>query len=54
VLRKLIRNKVSSPRDFGWLYEMRFYWNPKEEPLKRLQIQVRPVPISQNLLFYCF
>jgi dynein heavy chain 1 len=40
-LRKLVKGKVASNKDFAWLYEMRFYWNPREEqPLKRLQIQI--------------
>ncbi len=41
VLRKLIRVKITSSKDFAWLYEMRFYWNARQEaPLKRLQLQM--------------
>lgn len=40
VLRKLIKEDVSSPRDFAWLYYMRFYWdNGEDDLLKRLKIE---------------
>src|SRR5690606_28189004 len=38
VTRKLIKNKVSSAKDFAWLYEMRFYWDETNpNVLKRLK-----------------
>lgn len=44
VTRKLIKNNVLSPKDFAWLYEMRFFWNPSHESvLKRLTIQVNKI-----------
>jgi dynein heavy chain 1 len=49
-LRKLVKGKVASNKDFAWLYEMRFYWNPREEqPLKRLQIQIA----NASFLYAC-
>eukprot|EP01094_Clydonella_sp_ATCC50884_P027826 TRINITY_DN8164_c0_g1_i2.p1 TRINITY_DN8164_c0_g1~~TRINITY_DN8164_c0_g1_i2.p1 ORF type:complete len:4596 (+),score=2011.83 TRINITY_DN8164_c0_g1_i2:76-13863(+) len=35
VLRKLLRQKVTSTTSFEWLYEMRFYWNTKEESVQK-------------------
>ncbi|KAG0004346.1 hypothetical protein BGZ79_009578 [Entomortierella chlamydospora] len=39
VIRALIRTKVSSPKDFSWLSQMRFYFNAShEDPLQCLTI----------------
>ncbi|CAI2172645.1 16667_t:CDS:10, partial [Funneliformis geosporum] len=41
VLRQLLKNKISSPKDFEWLYQMRFYFNASlEDPLVRLTIHM--------------
>ncbi|KAJ3090057.1 hypothetical protein HK102_004799, partial [Quaeritorhiza haematococci] len=41
VIRKLIRNQVASPKDFEWLYQMRFYFNATvQNPLDRLTIRM--------------
>lgn len=40
VIRQLINHNVKSPKDFEWLYQMRFYYNENEEPLLRLCIQM--------------
>jgi dynein heavy chain 1 len=41
VTRKLSKKQLSGPKDFAWLYEMRFYWNDHEESiLKKLVINV--------------
>ncbi|CAG8775387.1 6199_t:CDS:1, partial [Acaulospora colombiana] len=41
LLRQLINNKISSPKNFEWLYQMRFYFNAsQEDPLKRLTINM--------------
>ena len=50
VLRQLIADKVSSSNDFGWLYHLRFYWNPTEKNLmQRLCIRM-----SNASFFYGF
>eukprot|EP01114_Cavostelium_apophysatum_P023031 TRINITY_DN854_c0_g1_i2.p1 TRINITY_DN854_c0_g1~~TRINITY_DN854_c0_g1_i2.p1 ORF type:complete len:4577 (-),score=1545.65 TRINITY_DN854_c0_g1_i2:38-13768(-) len=47
VTRQLLRSKVSSNKDFTWLYQMRFYWDPAAESvLKKLSIRVA------NAIFY--
>ncbi|CAG8454634.1 4044_t:CDS:10, partial [Ambispora gerdemannii] len=41
LIRQLRNNKISSPKDFEWLYQMRFYFNPNvEDPLTRLTINM--------------
>eukprot|EP01116_Phalansterium_solitarium_P005286 TRINITY_DN1679_c0_g1_i1.p1 TRINITY_DN1679_c0_g1~~TRINITY_DN1679_c0_g1_i1.p1 ORF type:complete len:4594 (-),score=1709.56 TRINITY_DN1679_c0_g1_i1:318-14099(-) len=41
VTRKLIKNNIRSNKDFAWLYEMRFYWDPAQDNiLHKLVIQV--------------
>ena len=41
VIRVLIRNKISSPKDFAWLSQMRFYFNSShEDPLQCLTISM--------------
>lgn len=41
VLRKLIKGKTATSKDFAWLYEMRFYFNARAEaPVKRLTVQM--------------
>eukprot|EP01039_Chlorochromonas_danica_P002781 gene2781-3035_t len=41
VLRSLIGKGISSISDFGWLYHLRFYWDPKETVLmNRLLIKM--------------
>jgi dynein heavy chain 1, cytosolic len=41
VSRSLLAKYVSSHTDFGWLYHLRFYWNPKEADLmNRLLIKM--------------
>lgn len=41
VIRALIRSKVSSTKDFAWLSQMRFYFNPShEDPLQCLTISM--------------
>ncbi|KAL1922601.1 uncharacterized protein VTP21DRAFT_10140 [Calcarisporiella thermophila] len=41
VIRQLIQHKVCSPKDFDWLYQMRFYYNESvEDPLQRLNIKL--------------
>ncbi|CAJ0883095.1 1976_t:CDS:10 [Entrophospora sp. SA101] len=41
LLRQLIKSKTSSPKDFEWLYQMRFYFNSSlEDPLVRLTIRM--------------
>ncbi|KAG0049018.1 hypothetical protein BGZ83_006135 [Gryganskiella cystojenkinii] len=41
VIRVLIRNKVSSSKDFAWLSQMRFYFNAShEDPLQCLTISM--------------
>eukprot|EP01032_Pedospumella_encystans_P010301 gene10301-12053_t len=50
VLRQLIADKVASSNDFGWLYHLRFYWNPTEKNLmQRLCIRM-----SNASFFYGF
>ncbi|CAG8487876.1 5917_t:CDS:10 [Dentiscutata erythropus] len=40
-IRQLQRDKISSPKDFAWLYHMRFYFNlNNEDPLLRLVIKM--------------
>ncbi|CAG8466762.1 5969_t:CDS:10, partial [Racocetra fulgida] len=40
-IRQLQRDKISSPKDFAWLYHMRFYFNSNaEDPLSRLTIHM--------------
>ncbi|KAF2072162.1 hypothetical protein CYY_006521 [Polysphondylium violaceum] len=47
VARQLIKNKVSSAKDFDWLYHMRFYYdNSVENVLHKLTIQMA------NAVFY--
>lgn len=39
--RNLIKNKVSNPKSFDWLCQMRFYFDPKQnDPLKQLSIHM--------------
>ena len=39
--RQLVKNKVTSPKSFDWLCQMRFYFDPKQQdPLKQLSIQM--------------
>ena len=39
--RQLIKNKVTSPKSFDWLSQMRFYFDPKNpEPLQQLSIHM--------------
>ncbi|RUP48413.1 dynein heavy chain [Jimgerdemannia flammicorona] len=39
VIRALLRDNVAGPKDFDWLYQMRFYFNGAvEDPLQRLTI----------------
>lgn len=41
VSRQLLANNVASPKDFNWLYQMRFYFNATvEDPLHRLTINM--------------
>ncbi|KAG9288876.1 hypothetical protein G9A89_001252 [Geosiphon pyriformis] len=41
LIRQLRSNKISSPKDFEWLYQMRFYFNSNiEDPLTRLTIHM--------------
>lgn len=41
VTRNLIKNKVSNPKSFDWLCQMRFYFDPKQnDPLKQLSIHM--------------
>ena len=41
VLRLLIKNKVENNKDFEWLRQMRFYYDPKQtDVLKRLSIHM--------------
>lgn len=41
VIRLLIADRVRSSKDFGWLYQMRFYLNQSiENPLDRLSVQM--------------
>ncbi|KAJ3124711.1 hypothetical protein HK098_000907 [Nowakowskiella sp. JEL0407] len=40
VIRQLIKKKANSPKDFTWLYQMRFYLVTDEDPLLRLQIHM--------------
>lgn len=41
VTRQLANDNVSSPKDFNWLYQMRYYFNHSvENPLHRLSIQM--------------
>ncbi|KAI7899864.1 dynein heavy chain [Cokeromyces recurvatus] len=41
VTRHLLVNNIASPKDFNWLYQMRFYFNHAvEDPLERLTIQM--------------
>lgn len=50
VLRVLIADKITSASDFGWLYHLRFYWNPSEKNLmQRLCIRM-----SNASFFYGF
>lgn len=47
VTRLLISGNVSGKNDFGWLFHLRFYWNPKENDLmQRLNIRM------SNAAFY--
>lgn len=39
--RNLIKNKVTNPKSFDWLCQMRFYFDPKQsDPLKQLSIHM--------------
>ncbi|SAL98745.1 hypothetical protein [Absidia glauca] len=41
VTRQLLSDNVSSTKDFNWLYQMRFYFNPAvENPIHRLSIHM--------------
>ena len=41
VVRLLMSGNVAAVNDFGWLYHLRFYWNPKEPDLmQRLSIKM--------------
>ncbi|CAM0135389.1 unnamed protein product [Umbelopsis sp. WA50703] len=41
LIRALVNSKVNSPKDFKWLYQMRFYFNPANpNPLERLAIKM--------------
>lgn len=41
LIRALVNSKVNSPKDFKWLYQMRFYFNPATaDPLERLVIKM--------------
>ncbi|KAI8967648.1 dynein heavy chain [Mycotypha africana] len=41
VTRQLVADNISSPKDFSWLYQMRFYFNHSiEDPLQRLTINM--------------
>lgn len=41
VTRNLIKNKVTNPKSFDWLCQMRFYFDPKQtDPLKQLSIHM--------------
>ncbi|KAI7858782.1 dynein heavy chain [Circinella umbellata] len=41
VTRSLYENKIASPKDFSWLYQMRYYFNPTvENPIHRLTIDM--------------
>ncbi|RIA96574.1 dynein heavy chain [Glomus cerebriforme] len=41
LIRQLLKNKISSPKDFEWLYQMRFYFNASiDDPLARLTIHM--------------
>ncbi|CAB4481707.1 unnamed protein product [Rhizophagus irregularis] len=41
LIRQLTKNKISSPKDFEWLYQMRFYFNASiDDPLARLTIHM--------------
>lgn len=41
VVRQLIKNKITSNKDFEWLYQMRYYYDPAvENILQRLTIQM--------------
>lgn len=41
VIRALIKQNVTSQRDFTWLYQMRFYWEPTNtNVLKKLVIKI--------------
>lgn len=47
VVRQLIKNKIASNKDFEWLYQMRYYYDPAvENILQRLTIQMA------NAVFY--
>ena len=37
VARLLVTNKVSGRNDFGWVYHLRFYWNPKQAQVDTAQ-----------------
>jgi len=50
VTRKLSKKQLSGPKDFDWLYEMRFYWNESEESiLKKLTINM-----ANSFFYYGF
>ncbi|KAG0726862.1 Dynein heavy chain, cytoplasmic [Chionoecetes opilio] len=41
VTRNLIKNKITNPKSFDWLCQMRFYFDPKQtDPLKQLSIHM--------------
>jgi dynein heavy chain 1, cytosolic len=47
VTRQLIKGKIASNKDFDWLYQMRFYFDPNvENALQKLTIQMA------NAVFY--
>jgi dynein heavy chain 1 len=50
VTRLLISSNVNGKADFGWLYHLRFYWNPKESDL----MQKLNIRMSNATFFYGF
>ncbi|KAF8934382.1 dynein heavy chain [Dissophora ornata] len=53
VIRALIQSKVSSPKDFSWLSQMRFYFNPShEDPLRCLTITMANADIMYGYEYF--
>ena len=50
VIRLLVASNVPSKTDFGWVYHLRFYWNPKEDNL----MQRLAVKMANASFFYGF